>query len=183
MLLSLIQRTYTLSSFQAAFFDVPLHHNFYLASQHGPRYDLRTVLNNTLAKVRPHDAVTFVDNHEYVLEIPLPFPSSLLVVQHGKPRKGCIRIPSLTYFSLPLQAPGQTLESWVRDSAAGVRSLIIYMLSGQLQLQDSGIRVDFITRGRISVSTLPIHGVDTDMIFIAPQLCVLWRPLSELTLL
>ncbi|KAF9052412.1 glycoside hydrolase family 13 protein [Hymenopellis radicata] len=49
---------------QAAFFDVPLHMNFHHASIHYSRYDLRTVMNNSLAKVKPRDAVTFVDNHE-----------------------------------------------------------------------------------------------------------------------
>jgi alpha-amylase len=47
---------------QTAFFDVPLHDNFYRASK-GP-FDLRRILDNTLLKVRPYDAVTFVDNHE-----------------------------------------------------------------------------------------------------------------------
>ncbi|KZT73680.1 glycoside hydrolase family 13 protein [Daedalea quercina L-15889] len=49
-----------------SFFDVPLHDNFYQASRAGPRYDLRTVLNNTLLKFRPGDAITFVDNHEQI---------------------------------------------------------------------------------------------------------------------
>ncbi|SJL09793.1 related to alpha-amylase [Armillaria ostoyae] len=49
---------------QTAFFDVPLHMNFNQASLHWTRYDLRTILNNTLAKLKPRDAVTFVDNHE-----------------------------------------------------------------------------------------------------------------------
>ncbi|KAI0250198.1 glycoside hydrolase family 13 protein [Lactifluus subvellereus] len=47
---------------QTAFFDVPLHDNFYHASR-GP-FDLRRILDNTLLKVRPYDAVTFVDNHD-----------------------------------------------------------------------------------------------------------------------
>ena len=48
---------------QTAFFDVPLHDNLHRASK-GP-FDLRRILDNTLSKVRPDDAVTFVDNHEY----------------------------------------------------------------------------------------------------------------------
>ncbi|KAJ6619757.1 alpha amylase [Mycena sp. CBHHK59/15] len=51
---------------ETAFFDVPLHMNFHQASKHRSRYDLRTILNNTIVKVKPKDAVTFVDNHEYV---------------------------------------------------------------------------------------------------------------------
>ncbi|KAF8575962.1 glycoside hydrolase family 13 protein [Ramaria rubella] len=49
---------------QVSFFDVPLHHNFHKASEAGPGYDLRTILNGTLVKKRPGDAVTFVDNHD-----------------------------------------------------------------------------------------------------------------------
>jgi len=45
-------------------FDVPLHHNFYRASQAGPEYDLRTILRGALLERRPRDAVTFVDNHD-----------------------------------------------------------------------------------------------------------------------
>ena len=51
---------------QASFFDVPLHHNFHQASQAGAQYDLRRILDNTIVQKRPGDAVTFVDNHEYV---------------------------------------------------------------------------------------------------------------------
>ncbi|KAG7451163.1 glycoside hydrolase family 13 protein [Guyanagaster necrorhizus] len=51
---------------QTAFFDVPLHMNFNQASLHWTRYDLRTILNNTIAKLKPQDAVTFVDNHDTV---------------------------------------------------------------------------------------------------------------------
>jgi len=47
---------------QTAFFDVPLHDNFYHASRR--RFDLRRILDNTLLKARPDDAVTFVDNHD-----------------------------------------------------------------------------------------------------------------------
>lgn len=47
---------------QTAFFDVPLHDNLHQASKR--RFDLRRILDNTLLKVRPNDAVTFVDNHE-----------------------------------------------------------------------------------------------------------------------
>jgi len=47
---------------ETAFFDVPLHANFHRASK-GP-FDLRRILDNSLLKVRPYDAVTFVDNHD-----------------------------------------------------------------------------------------------------------------------
>ena len=45
---------------QVSFFDVPLHYNFHNASKAGSKYDLRTIFNNTVAQVRPGDAVTFV---------------------------------------------------------------------------------------------------------------------------
>jgi alpha-amylase len=45
-------------------FDVPLHFNFYTAGLSGNNYDLRKILDGTLAKDRPTHAVTFVDNHD-----------------------------------------------------------------------------------------------------------------------
>ncbi|KAG2147559.1 glycoside hydrolase family 13 protein [Suillus clintonianus] len=49
---------------QTSFFDVPLHENFHRASKTGASYDLRTILEGSLVKLRPGDAVTFVDNHD-----------------------------------------------------------------------------------------------------------------------
>jgi len=49
---------------QTSFFDVPLHENFHRASKAGASYDLRTILDGSLVKLRPGDAVTFVDNHD-----------------------------------------------------------------------------------------------------------------------
>ncbi len=49
---------------QVTFFDVPLHYNFHQASKAGSKYDLRKILDNSIMKFRPGDAVTFVDNHE-----------------------------------------------------------------------------------------------------------------------
>ena len=49
---------------EMALFDVPLHYNFFNASQAGGSYDLRTILDHTLMKERPQNAVTFVDNHD-----------------------------------------------------------------------------------------------------------------------
>ena len=45
-------------------FDVPLHFNFYDASEKGENYDLRTIFDNTLMQVRPDLAISFVDNHD-----------------------------------------------------------------------------------------------------------------------
>ena len=45
-------------------FDAALHHNLYDASNSGKDYDLRQILDNTLAKSRPDKAVTVVDNHD-----------------------------------------------------------------------------------------------------------------------
>ncbi|KAG1750806.1 glycoside hydrolase family 13 protein [Suillus lakei] len=49
---------------QTSFFDVPLHANFHRASKAGASYDLRTIFEGSLVKLRPGDAVTFVDNHD-----------------------------------------------------------------------------------------------------------------------
>ncbi len=45
-------------------FDVPLHFNFYSASQAGGHYDMRRILDGTLMKRHPNLAVTFVENHD-----------------------------------------------------------------------------------------------------------------------
>ncbi len=45
-------------------FDVPLHFNFGNAAKAGKDGDLRTIFDNTLTKLNPAKAVTFVDNHD-----------------------------------------------------------------------------------------------------------------------
>jgi alpha-amylase len=45
-------------------FDVPLHHNFHIASHMKQDYDMRWLFDNTLVKERPDIAITFVDNHD-----------------------------------------------------------------------------------------------------------------------
>ena len=45
---------------------MPLHNNFYKASLQGSDFDLRHIMHDSLVEVRPRDAVTFVENHEYV---------------------------------------------------------------------------------------------------------------------
>lgn len=45
-------------------FDVPLHYNFFNASNSNGNFDMRTIFDNTLVKSNPEKAVTFVDNHD-----------------------------------------------------------------------------------------------------------------------
>lgn len=45
-------------------FDVPLHFNFYRASEQGEQYDMRRLLDGSLVQASPQHAVTFVDNHD-----------------------------------------------------------------------------------------------------------------------
>lgn len=45
-------------------FDVPLHFAFYDAANSCGRYDMGSLMENTLSKIRPEQAVTFVDNHD-----------------------------------------------------------------------------------------------------------------------
>lgn len=45
-------------------FDVPLHYKFHTASQSGSSFDMRTLVQRTLAAARPSKAVTFVENHD-----------------------------------------------------------------------------------------------------------------------
>lgn len=49
---------------EISLFDVPLHYNFYQASNSNGEYDLSKILDNTLMKENPGRAVTFVDNHD-----------------------------------------------------------------------------------------------------------------------
>ena len=49
---------------EMALFDVALHYNIFNASQAGENYDLRTILDHTLVRERPMNAVTFIDNHD-----------------------------------------------------------------------------------------------------------------------
>lgn len=49
---------------QIDLFDVPLHYNLHEASEMEDNYDLRNLFNNTLVKVYPELAVTFVENHD-----------------------------------------------------------------------------------------------------------------------
>ena len=45
-------------------FDVPLHYNFFEASNAGGNYDMGRILEGSLVKEMPDMAVTFVDNHD-----------------------------------------------------------------------------------------------------------------------
>jgi alpha-amylase len=45
-------------------FDVPLHYQLHKASKAGADFDLRTIFDDTLVKIHPDNAVTFVDNHD-----------------------------------------------------------------------------------------------------------------------
>lgn len=45
-------------------FDVPLHFNFFTASQAGSSYDMRRLFDNAIVQTNKDIAVTFVDNHD-----------------------------------------------------------------------------------------------------------------------
>jgi len=45
-------------------FDVPLHFNFYRAAREAGTFSMRHLLDNTLLRESPENAVTFVDNHD-----------------------------------------------------------------------------------------------------------------------
>lgn len=47
-----------------ALFDVPLHFNFFEASNEGESYDLRHIFDNSLLALDPINTATFVDNHD-----------------------------------------------------------------------------------------------------------------------
>lgn len=50
--------------YESDLFDVPLHYNFYLASQKGKDFDMQELLKDSLVIEHPELAVTFVDNHD-----------------------------------------------------------------------------------------------------------------------
>lgn len=49
---------------EISLFDVPLHYHFYEASHSQGQYDMSKIFENTLVKIAPKNAVTFVDNHD-----------------------------------------------------------------------------------------------------------------------
>ena len=61
--ISKLHRYLTETEGQISLFDVPLHFNFFNASN-DENYDLSKILDNTLMKENPEKAVTFVDNHD-----------------------------------------------------------------------------------------------------------------------
>lgn len=52
---------------QFSLFDTPLHYNFKEAGDRGKDYDMRAIWDDTIVQNKPIDAVTLVDNHEYVV--------------------------------------------------------------------------------------------------------------------
>ena len=58
-----LHRYITSTEGKISLFDVPLHYNFYNASN-DPNYDMSKILEHTLVKENPCMAVTFVDNHD-----------------------------------------------------------------------------------------------------------------------
>lgn len=103
-------------STQVSMFDVPLHYNFYRASASGPKYDLRTILDGSLVKRRPRDAVTFVDNHDTAIGCSLEswvrwFPCTVVtnwtesrVTGRGRLQAHCIRAHSPPWGGSPVSA-------------------------------------------------------------------------------
>jgi hypothetical protein len=60
-------------------FDVPLHYNFHHASILGTRFDLRKILQGSLMLSSSRHAVTFVDNHDTVGNLPLEISLGLRI--------------------------------------------------------------------------------------------------------
>lgn len=59
-----LQNYITATNGTTSLFDVPLHFNFYNASNGNGNYDMRNILNGTLTKSNPTLSVPFVDNHD-----------------------------------------------------------------------------------------------------------------------
>lgn len=62
--LSKLQNYITKTGRTMSLFDVPLHMNFYNASNSSGNYDMRNLGKSTLVSADPTKAVTFVDNHD-----------------------------------------------------------------------------------------------------------------------
>ncbi|MBL0387221.1 alpha-amylase [Tumebacillus sp. ITR2] len=62
--LAALENYETKTNWSMSLFDVPLHTNFQSAANGGGYYDMRNILNGTMMKNHPVQAVTFVDNHD-----------------------------------------------------------------------------------------------------------------------
>lgn len=78
-------------NYKISLFDVPLHYNLYNASVSGGNYDMRNIIENTLVKENPNNAVTFVDNHDtepgqalesYIMEWFKPLAYALILLRN-----------------------------------------------------------------------------------------------------
>jgi len=90
--LELLLRYIDATGGRMSLFDSSLHHNFYHASNGGKDFDLRTILDDSLVKVKPELAVTVVDNHDtqplQSLEAPVehwfkPLAYALILLREG----------------------------------------------------------------------------------------------------
>ena len=90
--LELLLRYIDATEGRMSLFDSSLHHNFYHASNGGKDFDLRTILDDSLVKVKPELAVTVVDNHDtqplQSLEAPVehwfkPLAYALILLREG----------------------------------------------------------------------------------------------------
>lgn len=52
------------TGYKVSLFDAPLHQNFHNASKAGGFYDMGSIMNGTLMKTHPANAVTLVENHD-----------------------------------------------------------------------------------------------------------------------
>lgn len=73
-------------------FDVPLHYNLFNASNSNGNYNMSTILDGTLVKSNPNQAITFVDNHDtepgqslesYIQEWFKPLAYSIILLREG----------------------------------------------------------------------------------------------------
>lgn len=85
-----------------SYFDVPLHYNFFNASQDGEAYDLRKIFEGSFLEKKPSSAITFVENHDtqplQSLESavrdwfkPIAY-ALILLIENGRP---CVFYPDL----------------------------------------------------------------------------------------
>lgn len=140
-------------------FDVPLHYNFFNASNSNGNYDMRTILDGSLVKSNSEKAITFVDNHDTELGQSLeswvqdwfkPLAYSLILLrQEGTP---CVFYGD--YYGIPskdVSAKKQILEKLLlartyfaygnRTDYFNDSNIIGWTLEGDFEHPDSGLAV------------------------------------------
>ncbi len=145
-------------------FDVPLHFNMLKAATSDGSFDMRTILQGTLAGERPSNAVTFVDNHDtqpgqalysYIPEWFKPIAYAFILLQ----KDGIPCVFYGDYYGIPHDkvAPVQGLKKLLK-----VRELCAY--GEQYNYFDDASLVGFVRAGADELAGSGVVVVMTDSV-------------------